>query len=257
MKKFAIIAICIFLICAAMFYFISMPRNLSGVTATDGVLDLRGEDFSKTIFRLDGEWEFYYGQLLTPEDFASGIPTGSSLIQVPMSWDAAGYPRLGYATYRLIIKTNEPKLLMLIPEIAVSSIVWINGERIFDAGKVSADSTEVIFSHRSALVSYQPENGQAEIIIQAANSRHHTSGLNFSIEIGRNNILFSDAMSRRVLLCVFIGLALAIAFYHLMLYINRRREFVYLYFALYCFVKAVRFIFEIHSLAQLLLPGGM
>jgi hypothetical protein len=67
MKKFTLIAAAIFLICGAMFYFISMPRNISGATAEVGVLDLTGADFRDAIFRLDGEWEFYFGELYTPD----------------------------------------------------------------------------------------------------------------------------------------------------------------------------------------------
>jgi hypothetical protein len=80
------------LICGAAFYSISLPRNISGVTAEGGVLDLAGRDFSKTLYNLDGEWEFCYGQLLTPEDFVGAQPAipNAQFIQVPMSWDEAG-----------------------------------------------------------------------------------------------------------------------------------------------------------------------
>jgi signal transduction histidine kinase len=276
MKKFTAIAVCIFLICGAMFYFISMRRNSclacpsglplprrqagvrqAGAIAEDGILDLTGEDFTNTIFRLDGEWEFYYGQLLAPDDFANGIPESGTLIQVPMSWHEAGYDRVGYATYRLTVKTNEPELLMLIPEIAASSIVWINGHRIFEAGNVSVNRAEVVPRHRNAFVTFRPENGRAEIIIQAANSGYMISGLNFSIETGRNNALFSDAMSRRILLCIFIGLALTMAFYHMTLFAYRRNEPVYLYFALYCLFTALRFTIETNGLAAMFLPQGV
>ena len=44
-----------------------MPR------AVQGILDLRGWDFGKDgVLSLEGEWEFYWQQLLAPGDFRNG-----------------------------------------------------------------------------------------------------------------------------------------------------------------------------------------
>ena len=142
MGRFTVIIICIILICGAMFYFISVPRNVSDVTAAGGLLDLTGEDFSGTLFLLNGEWEYYEGILYTPEDFANkaanvGDPElDKTFINVPMAWHHAESPLYGYATFRLIVKTDEPELLMFVPEIMDASIVWINGRKVFEAGVI-------------------------------------------------------------------------------------------------------------------------
>jgi len=115
MKRFIITFIFLIAVCVGFFYALSVPRDMGDCRAESGVLDLTNSDFTQTRHSLCGEWEFYFGQLLTPEDFANGTVTNRAIIEVPGSWNDFGYPIHGYATYRLIIKTNEPSLMMLIP----------------------------------------------------------------------------------------------------------------------------------------------
>jgi signal transduction histidine kinase len=246
-----------------MFYLISIPRNLSGVTAQGGVLDLRNEDFSSTIFRLDGEWEFYFGQLLTPQDFAHGLinhcalqTDHSSFINVPMSWDVAGYPLFGYATYRLIINTDEPELLLLVPEIMESSAVWVNGVLVFETGTVGRTQAESTAGIKMNIVNIRPENGLIEIIVQASNHSYMESGLAYSQELALSRVLLNDIVLRWLLVSIFIGLAFAMFIYHLMLFVYRNKERAYLIFALYCFFTAVRFAIASDSIISFLLPNG-
>jgi two-component system sensor histidine kinase ChiS len=80
--------------------------------AQNGVLDLRGWNFERQgSLPLDGEWQFYWKQLLTPADFAvsgagSQAPRLTGMIRVSGAW--LGYPlknrklsSSGFATYRL------------------------------------------------------------------------------------------------------------------------------------------------------------
>ena len=44
--------------------------NTTAPKAVDGILDLSGWDFEKSgPIKLEGEWEFYWKQLLEPKDF--------------------------------------------------------------------------------------------------------------------------------------------------------------------------------------------
>lgn len=82
--------------------------------ATAGVLDLTGWDFEqKGPLPLDGEWEFYWQELLEPRDFvAADRPPEQMLMTLPRSWN--GYevygqslPGEGYATFRLKVLLPE------------------------------------------------------------------------------------------------------------------------------------------------------
>jgi hypothetical protein len=236
---------------------VSVPRYAKNEKAMGGVFDLTAADFSNSLYALNGEWEFYYGKLYTPADFADGTPEDKAFASVPHSWSEGGYPLYGCATYRLTVKTDEPELLILIPEIQNSSIVWMNGQRVFEAGKPGGSSSETVPGLRNAFVNIHPENRQIEIIVQAANYGWYVSGLRHNFEVARPDVLIKDAMTRRILVGVTIGLLLTVAIYHTMLFMYNRRERVYFVFALYCAVSALRFALEINGFAQLFLPDGM
>jgi len=82
--------------------------------AVNGVLDLRDWDFARDgPVKLDGEWAWYWGQLLTPQDFpasdAAPPPPPTGLYRVPSAWNGRtvqGHTLTsdGYATFRLTIK---------------------------------------------------------------------------------------------------------------------------------------------------------
>ena len=69
MKRFLAIFLLIFSLCLALFFTASKPFVSNGPNAVDGVLDVRGADFTSQVYALSGQWEFYHGQLYTPEDF--------------------------------------------------------------------------------------------------------------------------------------------------------------------------------------------
>ncbi|MCL2420232.1 MAG: ATP-binding protein [Defluviitaleaceae bacterium] len=245
MRRFIFTLITLVAICVAFFFALSMPRGMGGYYATGGVLDLTYADFTSTRHNLDGEWEFFYGQLLQPDDFFVGTVPHGTLINVPGSWHNVGYPLHGYATYRLTIKTNEPSLMLLLPHIPSASTVWINGQKAFEAG-ITGEATPQAIGGRNAFIPFYPLAGQVEVVIQASNYAWFVSGLNFSIEIGVPSLLLNDAMARRILLGVFIGVLIAMFMYQFIMFVHSRKdkEWVYIAFALYCIMTALRFAME-------------
>lgn len=77
--------------------------------AKKGIIDLRElKNPDKFIVTLNGEWEFYWKQLLRPNDFKNKIIKPDYFGKVPSYW--SDYPqesvkteKLGYATYRLSV----------------------------------------------------------------------------------------------------------------------------------------------------------
>lgn len=79
-----------------------------------GVMDLAAWDYEQDkIIKLDGEWEFYWNQLLTSEHFRAGsadIPDSTAWMEVPSRWNGnivngSPLPAFGSATYRMVLKT--------------------------------------------------------------------------------------------------------------------------------------------------------
>ena len=257
MKKFFLTLIILLLISAAFFYAVSLPHRLGGERAVGGVLDLTEADFDRQVFGLDGEWEFFFGQLLTPRDFAQGVAADGVLINVPGSWQADGFPVFGFGTYRLIIKTDETSLLMFLPEILDSSVVWVNGEKVSENGVVGRSAEETVIGATNAVVVVTPVDGRAEIVAQAASFVYYFSGMNYRLEIGRPNLLIWSVMGRRILLGMFIGMLVTMSVYHAILFFYRRGEWVYAAFAVYCLTTAAQFLTDTNGLIYLLGYGSI
>lgn len=82
--------------------------SIKETQAKNGVLDLTDWDLARDgPVNLSGEWEFYWEQLLQPDDFAgANLPPRTGLVELPAPWNGYvvnGVPLSGdgYATYRL------------------------------------------------------------------------------------------------------------------------------------------------------------
>ncbi|GED54534.1 hypothetical protein BBO01nite_37750 [Brevibacillus borstelensis] len=88
-------------------------RTAEHPDAVQGVLDMRGWPFEESpTIALNGEWEFYPGELVSHEDIARMSTKRPHFIQVPGDWRSA-FPAgsessFGYGTYRLRILIDKP-----------------------------------------------------------------------------------------------------------------------------------------------------
>ncbi|MDR0963214.1 MAG: 7TM-DISM domain-containing protein, partial [Clostridium sp.] len=253
--RFLVVLPILLAICAAVFFAIAIPRGSSSRRAILGSMDLTNEDLSEKIAFLDGEWEFYHGELYGPT-----LPTDAKepdYVTVPASWDLMGYPLFGYGTYRLTLTSDEKRLMLLVPEIPDSALIYINGEEVFRAGRVGTNASEFTSKIRNAFVTFEPVNGQAEILIQVSNYTWVESGLRYRLEVGRPEVLLDDGMFRRVCVGVFAGMLLMMGLYHVILFFANRIYKAYLYFALLCIATAFRFCVETNGLFQFFWDGGV
>ena len=106
----------------------------------NGLLDLSQLNLKNEEIPLDGQWEFYWNQLLEPEEVDQGKM--SSYVNFPSSWtkystDEAVISGNGYATYRLTFVASENEILALkIPKVRTAYLLWVNGNLVTSTGKV-------------------------------------------------------------------------------------------------------------------------
>lgn len=225
MKRFLAIFLLIFSLCLALFFTASKPFVSNGPNAVDGVLDVRGADFTSQVYALSGQWEFYHGQLYTPEDFRQGTVKAGEYIDLPGPWTRAGYPKLSHATYRLKILTSPGQVYLLyIPEIMSSSIIWLNGEEFYRAGKVGESDDDTVTGVRNELLAAASPEGTLELVVQAANYRMNGSGIFYPLLIGRDTILIHHVFWQRTVVAAALGGILLIGVYHLFLYFSAGRS---------------------------------
>lgn len=116
--------------CISLFSCKISDRDKAKPLAVKGVLDLRGRDLqSEGPINLSGEWEFYWLELINPDDFLQNIhPPMTSWFNLPGRWDnhvldGSRLGGAGYATYRLRILLGSDTPLMAIRILNQSSAV--------------------------------------------------------------------------------------------------------------------------------------
>jgi hypothetical protein len=108
--------------------------NVRNVEAIDGILDISRKSIDDIgSVNLSGKWEFYWNQLLTPDDFNSDKQFPKIYVTVPGAWSKdknknTDIEKYGFATYRLVVKTNSVDSVfgLRIDRIDVSYKLWVN-----------------------------------------------------------------------------------------------------------------------------------
>lgn len=219
------------------------------VRAKEGVLDLRSWDFAKQgLANLNGEWEFYWKALYSPQSFDTFIIKPSTFSNVPAFWnnliaDKRFFePGFGYATYKLkvLLPISNDKLALKLLTISSSYKLFVNGKEILSVGKVGTSSATSKASYKPVIIPLSSTNNELNIVIQASNFHYVTGGLWDFIKIGPQQQVHSYWL-KNILWNFFIaGSFSLIGVFYLVIYFFFRRRKGPLYFALFCFLLAVR-----------------
>jgi two-component system sensor histidine kinase ChiS len=235
--------------------------------AKGGVMDLTDYDLrSGELVALKGEWLIYWDQFLLPGD--SAVNPGL-LINVPRRWNnlpwAGGkLPIYGKATYQLTLKLN-PQMIhhqgeasvfgLKIKDIHSAYRVFINGRHYLDKGNVGAKPTyKAVLGHEA--VFFEADTSVVIITIQVANySDPRQAGMDENITLGPARYVEKNQQNNNNLYMLAFGILFILFFYHLMLYLFRRREKVNLYFAILCLVLSIQSLFMGGKAIYFLLPN--
>lgn len=205
------------------------PPAVGGKAAvTDG--DLRGT------VKLSGEWQFVWGRLVPPAEFAAVPAPASVSIGVPGFWTRkeAGFPAVGSATYRLVVELPEAPaepVGLYLTQISNAYRVYGNGTLLAENGRVSERGAEVrgVLAPRTVFLS---ASGRLEIVVQVSNADDLTAGINAAPVLGYQTAL-APLQGRSTLLdgLIYAGI-LIMGLYHILLAVLRPEERASLYFGL-------------------------
>lgn len=189
-----------------------------------------------------GQWEFYWNQLLTPEDFkAKSHPL--TLLRVPGSWHRQGnYPTLGFATYRttLTLPDHVGGLAIYFPIVNAATRVFINGNRVAETGIASADKSLYQPKLSATIAEVPPDVKEIELIVQSVNFTYYNSGIAATPEIGTTTHLLSQLNQTQGIENFFAGSLIAMWIYQLILFFLFDRGKPYLWLSLICLGVALR-----------------
>ncbi|MDF2986188.1 MAG: hypothetical protein K0R50_1698 [Eubacterium sp.] len=253
-----ILAVCLIILTA----FLLIPLSIAGdhnqltqdAQAVNGVINLEQWDLKiDKVIQLNGEWEFYWDQLLTPEDFkkeGEGKPALTGYMKVPSQWNGKtlngiSLPAYGCATYRLILKNMPLNQVYGLKKniIRFSSRIFINGNKFMEDGNPSKDARDYKSGNLPQIAFFDSNGGEMEILIQVANYEYVNSGIPVSIVIGEQSTMLDTQQKNSLLeFCVFVILgtiALIYFIFFMTAVLSQRKDYSLLSFAILCLILAV------------------
>lgn len=196
--------------------------HFPGIQGEQGILDLRSDRQPLSV--LTYGWEIYPQKLIAPGEFNGQKPHFIYLGQYGgfEAGDQNGNPH-GCATYRLTIllppEVNEYALEL--PEIYSASRIWVNGRPVSILGDVTSVNPSP--SIRTGMITFSAA-GKAELVVQAADTRHYYSGMVYPPAFGSTDAV-SDLISLRFLrTCIMVIASLTIGILYLFIGIKTGGE---------------------------------
>ncbi|WP_303866424.1 diguanylate cyclase [Acetobacterium wieringae] len=215
--------------------------------AENGRLDLTQYDLRNQIIALDGDWAFYWNQLLEPASVDQG--TLSAYVSFPSSWNKyqindEKIPGSGYATYRLKFTATDNEILALkIPKVRTAYKLFINGELITTVGTIGTTRETMVPKYQPQVVAFNAVSGENEIVLEVSNFYRPSGGLLNSILLGGESQLLTIRYLGLAYELFLFGALMMMGIYHLALFCFRRKDRAPLYFGLFCVLVAIRTLF--------------
>lgn len=217
-----------------------------------GTIDLSLWDFEQDKdVQLNGEWEFYWNQLISPEDLSTRPILQYNYTKVPASWTNLTnpqtdkkYPPFGYATYRvhILLPKKYPQLSIYIPKIWTASRVWMNEKMIYQSGNVSTSIKGFKNRVLEKLVEIYPQGQEIDLIVQVSNYDMFLAGLLQSFRIGSYAQIMENISLQYSWTMMWLGILFAMGIYHFILFLFRRRRKSTFYFGIICLLLGLRLI---------------
>ncbi|MEI7612545.1 MAG: 7TM diverse intracellular signaling domain-containing protein [Betaproteobacteria bacterium] len=246
MKRFFMILckpfFCFFL---CLWFGLGLPCQAEPAQPIRGQIDLSNIDLQhREIVPLQGEWAFYWQQLLSPADFRTEQPVAESdFVALPSNWSKTtlhGQPLAaqGYATYRLTLLPPDGvhDLALRVDEISSAHRLWINGALAQEIGVVGRDLESEVKNSSRRVVRFTSRGQPLELLLQVSNF-HGRTGLVPRIELASAATLEQKQARELSLAVLLAGGMLLMCLYHLAVFVMRRKELSFLYFSLYCLVR--------------------
>jgi len=223
------------------FFFVSCTEKKKNIpSCKTGIIDLRAWNFERDgIVPLNGEWEFYWNELTDNQGLKSD---SANLMTVPDLWNRSGkYPAHGFATYQLHLKISksEDLLFLKLKTVSTAYILSVNGKKLAQVGKLSRKPNEGKGEYRPLFIplilsELDTQDGafyKLDLQVQVSNYHHSNSGLWETVYLGRSEQIKSYWQNFISIKLILLGLILAMALYHLGVFLLRRSDYASLYFS--------------------------
>lgn len=229
--------------------------------AVAGVLDARQWDFAvEGIVPLQGEWEFYEGELLTPQDFSereSELASKRRYLEVPGGWkgkvSADGY---GTGTYRLRIEAGDSgDYGIRAKKMRMASRIFLNGEDLGSAGQPSLSAEGFVPSNFPVFGTARTQSSTIEIVIQVSSYLYLPGGLVQTPEFGLAATVTDRRDIARMADAIVITTLVVFGIYFAGMFRQWRQEPYVLFFSLFCLTLGMFFSIDNEIILATTLPS--
>ncbi|SMC82183.1 ATP-binding protein [Pedobacter nyackensis] len=230
-----------FILCCLTIYN-PVNANSSIPAAKNGVIDLRGQSLVEKI-ALNGEWIFYWNQLVSPDTPASGPGT---LVNFPYRWtdkiNGKSYPAQGYATYKLTILLPKTKNLLRIamPDVYSAYRLFINGRQVSSNGQVSTTAKDFIPHWEYKAIDIPHHTDTLHLLLQVANFTHSKAGVKKPLWIANKETIALARKQAEAIDLLLTGCLIMGGLFFLGLYLMGNRDKAVLLFALFSLIYSYR-----------------
>ncbi|WP_425390118.1 response regulator [Ekhidna sp.] len=237
--------------------FLSTLFNTSAQEVIDGVIDLSKVDLKNNAVALNGEWEFYWKELVTPDSVDFYV---KDYYRFPKLWNG-GITRngqeltaQGYATYRVkvILPPKIPQLAISLGESYNAYLLYYDGFEIGKNGKVGKSLETSVPDWMPQVIPVARFQNSIELIIQVSNFRHTKGGVREPIMIGDRKVLNAKRDFDFSYDFLLSGSLIMGGLFFLGLFMFGQHERSVLFFALFCLTFSYRMIgsgeYAIHAL---------
>jgi class 3 adenylate cyclase len=208
-----------------------------------GAVSVSDADLRATV-PLEGQWQFVWGKLVSPDELDALPASALSSMQVPAFWTNKdhGYPAAGCATYRLIVNlpqgAAEP-LGLYFTQVSTAYRLFGNGVLLAENGTVSADaaSTRGAIAPRTVFISAK---GSLSIVLQVSNSEDVTAGVNAAPIIGYQSAIAPRQGTATLIEALIYAAILIMGLYHILLAILQPSERASMFFGFLSIDLALR-----------------
>ncbi|WP_280769685.1 ATP-binding protein [Salipaludibacillus daqingensis] len=238
------------------------PDELQLPYATSGIVNI-DEPIDEGI-ELDGEWQFHWKELLTPEDIDKDSTSSAQIVPVPSDWYSYDLPtetisRQGYGTFHLevnILPEDIGKVHSLyIPSVASSYELWINGESLATSGTVGKNIENSEPDNIPQVVNFYADRERIDIVLQISNFHQRKAGIYDSILLGNPDTLYKFHETSIIYRAIIVASLFALGLYYFSLFSIRRKDWRSFFFSATCLAIATRAVTIEEGLAQYLLPS--
>ncbi|MDA8136437.1 MAG: ATP-binding protein [Desulfobacteraceae bacterium] len=236
---------------------------LSPPVAHRGVMDLRDWDFAAAgPVELGGPWEFYRERFLVFHDFKTRPEPEPVYVQSGKVWnhtviDDRKMPGTGYATYRLKVMTagELTRMGLRSPDASSACRVYINDTLIYEAGVPGESEEKTTAFYSPAVVPVTLPSDEFEIIVHVSNFHHWMGGLWKNIRFGKVSDLQAEREKTLAVSFMLFGAIWIIGFYHISLFLLRKKDKAPLLLGIFCLLIGFRAILHDEQGFRLLFPG--